>query len=109
MQEALFIGTNGYVAAIRTSDGHELWRARLRAGLLETATYATISEDVCLLYDEGRVYAGCSGYLFCLDAATGEILWKNDLADMGFNDVTLAMKDKAVQFSSTHHRGGSNG
>jgi outer membrane protein assembly factor BamB len=58
------------------------------------------SQDVCILEHEGKIYAGCYGNLFALDANTGDILWKNSLSGLGYNDVTLAFAGKSVQFVS---------
>lgn len=94
--DTLYIGCNGSVAAIRTSDGSELWRTALPSGL------ATGGEDVCVLHHQGNLYAGCHGHLFCLDAASGLVVWENELSGLGYNDVTLAIGDKSVQFVATH-------
>ena len=96
--DTLYIGCNGYVAAIRTADGAERWRTMLMTGFFSV----TDQHDVCVLQHEGRLYAGCQGYLFCLDASSGQILWQNELKGMGYNDVTLAIGDKSVQFVATH-------
>jgi outer membrane protein assembly factor BamB len=48
------------------------------------------------------VFAGSQGHLFCLDAATGAMLWQNGLKGMGYNDVTLAIAGKSIQFVATH-------
>ena len=85
------------MAAIDPQTGDELWRTSLSEGLFSS----TGTSDVTVLQHEGRVYAGCFGHLFCLDARTGEKLWHNPLNGWGHNDVTLAIGDKAVQFVST--------
>ena len=72
MDDALYIGTNGYVASFAVSDGAELWRTRLGEGVFSTPGH----QDVCVLQHGGRVFAGCFGHLFCLDAATGEIQYE---------------------------------
>jgi outer membrane protein assembly factor BamB len=92
--EYLFIGCNGHVAAVKPGDGREVWRTRLMPGILSATTH----HDVCILEHADCVYAGCSGHLFCLDASSGRILWHNDLKGMGYNDVTLAMAGKLIQF-----------
>lgn len=101
-EEALYVGCNGHVAGISVAEGTELWRTKLSTDeLLASTSY----QDVCLLEHEGRIYAGSSGYLFCLDAASGQIFWRNDLKGLGHNEVTLAMRGKSVQLvsrSSTH-------
>jgi len=92
----LFIGCNGYVAAVNPYDGSEAWRTQLKPGVLS----ATSHGDVCILEHENRVYAGCGGHLFGLDAGSGQILWHNDLKGMGYNNVTLAMAGKSIQFAT---------
>ncbi len=95
----LYIGCNGVVAAVDPETGREKWRTELRTGSLLGGNSKT---DVCVLEHEGRVYAGAHGHLFCLDAKGGRIRWTNELKGMGYNDVTLAMAGKSVQFVSSH-------
>jgi outer membrane protein assembly factor BamB len=98
-KELLYIGSNGHVAAIVPESGEEAWRTPLNAGSLFSTTTAA---DVTVLQHEGRVFAGCYGHLFCLDAATGRVLWQNGLKNMGYNDVTLAIGGKSIQFVASH-------
>jgi outer membrane protein assembly factor BamB len=93
MAEHLYIGSNGYVAAIEIGTGTEIWRTPLKPGFLSATNYA----DVTVLDHEGKVFAGSSGHLFCLDAESGEILWHNELEGMGHNDVTLSIGGRTVQ------------
>lgn len=95
----LYIACNGIVAAVDPATGKEKWRTELPTGSLLTGNRKT---DVCILEHEDRVYAGAKGHLFCLDAETGRIRWKNELKGMGYNEVTLAMAGKSVQYISTH-------
>ncbi|HKO58559.1 MAG TPA: PQQ-binding-like beta-propeller repeat protein [Thermoanaerobaculia bacterium] len=97
MNDTLYIGCNGNVAAIRPEDGQRLWLTELGGVFSRTA-----AEDVCVLEHEGRVFAGCNGHLFCLDGATGEIVWHNELPGLGHNDVTLTIAGKAIQVVATH-------
>lgn len=97
----LFIGCNGYVAAVDVKRGHEVWRTELRTG---SFMGGGSRQDICILEHEGRVYAGTHGELFALDAENGRVLWQNRLEGMGFNDVTLAMAGKSVQFVTTTER-----
>jgi hypothetical protein len=90
---SLFVGCNGKVAAIDLTTGAELWRTKLKSGVLS----ATSLEDVAVLDQGDKVYAGCNGHLFCLNATTGEILWHNQLEGMGYNDVTLSIDGRSVQ------------
>jgi outer membrane protein assembly factor BamB len=93
MSDLLYIGCNGFVAAIDPETGDERWRTPLVPGLLSETT----CEDVCVLEHQGQVFAGCHGNLFCLDGAKGRILWRNELRGMGFNDVTLSIAGKSAQ------------
>jgi hypothetical protein len=93
VNQHLFIGSNGFVAAIELSSGVELWRTKLKPGVLSATNYA----DVAVLDHEEKVFAGCNGHLFCLDARSGEILWHNELDGMGHNDVTLSIGGRSVQ------------
>jgi outer membrane protein assembly factor BamB len=58
-----------------------------------------------VLLDGSRIYAGCYGYLYCLDAETGSILWENELRGIGFNEVALSRQGSSVQFVTRveHH------
>ncbi len=101
-KELLFIGSNGHVAAIDPETGAEAWRTVLSSGgLFATTTMA----DVTVIQHGDRVFAGCYGHLFCLDAATGTVIWQNGLKGMGYNDVTLSIGGKSVQFVSSHNHG----
>lgn len=93
----LYIGSNGFVSAIHPKTGREVWRTVLRQGLLGGSS----GQDVCVLEDQGRVFAGSCGRLYAIDGATGEILWENELKGMGYNDVTLAMAGKCIQYVTT--------
>ncbi len=92
----LYVGCNGTVAALDPKAGTEVWRTTVVRGLVGAA-----QADICILEDGGRVFAGCYGEIVALDAQTGEELWRNTLSGMGYNDVTLAMAGKSVQFVST--------
>ena len=97
----LIIGTNGNVAAIDPATGRELWRTSLKTGgLISPTTY----EDVSVLLKDGLVFAGCCGHLFCLNAASGDILWHNSLSGMGHNDISLAIEGVSVQFQQKEVR-----
>jgi outer membrane protein assembly factor BamB len=95
MNHPLIIGTNGSVAAIDPATGDTLWATALETGGLFSSTN---HEDVSVILRDGNVFAGCSGHLFCLAAASGEILWHNDLKGFGHNDISLAVEGVSVQF-----------
>jgi outer membrane protein assembly factor BamB len=74
----LVIGIGSHVVAIERSTGEELWRTRLR--------HATI---VTVHVDGPHVFAGASGELFCLDRASGALLWHNKLRGLGVGLVAF--------------------
>jgi outer membrane protein assembly factor BamB len=95
LMKLLLIGINGHVSAVEPGSGHQLWTTKLEGGSFLASTN---HEDVSVLLHDGVVFAGCFGHLFGLDAATGQILWHNELAGMGHNDISMAMDGVSVQF-----------
>jgi outer membrane protein assembly factor BamB len=93
----LYIGSNGYVAALNPATGQEVWRTELQSGIFS----ATIASDVCVLEHEGCLFASSRGHVFALDGETGEILWHNDLKGMGHNDITMSIAGKNIQFTGS--------
>ena len=92
--DILIIGSNGYVSAIGTSDGDELWRTKLREGFFGGSGGC----DVSVLIEGDKIFAGCAGRIYALRASDGKILWDNDLKGMGYNQVALAKEGTSVQF-----------
>jgi len=93
-KDLLIIGCNGFVSAIHANNGEELWRTKLREGLLGGSR----GSDVSVLIDGDQIYAGCHGRIYALRTADGQILWSNDLKGMGFNEVALARQGTNTQF-----------
>jgi outer membrane protein assembly factor BamB len=93
-KDILIIGCNGYVSAILANNGDELWRTKLREGLLGGSR----GSDVSVLIDGNQIYAGCHGRIYALRASDGEILWANELKGMGINEVALARQGTSTQF-----------
>jgi outer membrane protein assembly factor BamB len=77
----LYVGTRGFVRAVRQSTGRKAW---------ETSLPGTGYELVSLLPDGERVFAGSKGRLFGLDARTGTLLWSNELRGMKYGHMQLA-------------------
>ena len=92
LDEVLFIGTHGDVAAINARTGMQLWRQSL-GGMMSRGI-------VTLLMKDGVVYAGSTGKLYAINAATGQILWSNDLPGMGYGPICLAMQGAEAQSQS---------
>lgn len=93
-KDILIIGCNGYVAAIDTIAGKEIWRTKLREGMLGGSR----GNDVSVLVADSKVLAGCNGRIYGLNIADGSILWSNDLEGIGFNEVALAMQGVHTQY-----------
>lgn len=71
VDQLIFIGLNGWVAAVDRDSGEILWKCdNLKSG------YTT------LLLDGDRLIASTNGYLYCLDPQTGRIVWSNPLKGM---------------------------
>jgi outer membrane protein assembly factor BamB len=107
MEQNLYIGSNGHVAAINLQSGEEVWRVKLKTGFISSTSY----EDVSVIVRDGVIYAGCKGHLFALSPA-GEIIWHNSLSGLGHNDISLAFEGHAIQFLQKtvhHHSTTSNG
>jgi hypothetical protein len=83
--DTLFVGLKGHVVAFSKHDGTQLWKTELRRGLLVGG-----DSFVTVLAEGERVYAHTYGQLFCLDACTGEKLWSNELAGLGYDLAMLA-------------------
>ena len=84
LSDTLFVGVSSHVAAFSKRDGTELWRTKLKDGLAGHRFVTVMAEGE-------RVYAHTSGRLFCLDARTGEQLWENELAGLGYDLAMLAV------------------
>ena len=76
-----FVGVSGTVLAFEKSSGAQLWSTYLDGGFGDS--FASLATDGTY------VFAHTRGKLFCLEAATGQILWMNELAGMGYGTASL--------------------
>lgn len=91
--ERLIVGIKGQVVAIDTATGAEAWRTPLPiSGLL-----ASRNDIVSVLKKEGLIFAASSGFVFALSESNGQVLWKNELPSLGFNEVSLALEGAAIK------------
>lgn len=68
----VFVGLNGYAAAIDRDTGEIVWSQNgMKSGY------------VTMLLDGDRLIVSTNGYLYCLDPLTGEILWHNPMTGYG--------------------------
>lgn len=86
----LILGINGNVVAINKDDGSELWRKKLKSGVITVVSS-----------DNTKVYASSSGHLFCLDKATGEQIWTNSLKGLGYGTCIIDVGNHAASVSGT--------
>ena len=80
IQDLIFVGLNGRVAALESNTGEMVWEWRSPKG----AGY------VNLLVDRNLVIAGVNGYIYGLDPKTGDQLWFNELKGYGVGVTSLA-------------------
>ena len=79
IENVVFIGIKGTVVALHRTTGDEIWRTKLKS-----------CHFVNVVHEGDRIFASTIGEVFCLDAASGRILWNNPLKGMGFGLVTFA-------------------
>lgn len=78
IEQLVFVGLNGYVAAVDRDSGEIVWKCdELKSGY------------VTLLLDGDRLIVSTNGYLFCLDPQTGRVVWSNPLRGLGLGVAHL--------------------
>ncbi len=81
LEDLLFVGTHGHVAALDQPTGTERWR---------TSLPDTGYSIVTLLFEAGRLFVASGGHAFALDPESGAILWHNELRGLGNGALCLA-------------------
>jgi outer membrane protein assembly factor BamB len=72
VDQLVFVGLNGWVAALDRDSGEIVWCcSELDSG------YTT------LLLDGDRLIVSTNGYLYCLDPQNGKVVWKNPMTGYG--------------------------
>ena len=77
-RRTIYVGAGGYVVALESATGNELWRTKLKS-----------TQIVTVAVQGDAVLAGAGGELFCLDATTGSLRWRNKLKGLGLGPVIL--------------------
>jgi outer membrane protein assembly factor BamB len=78
IDQLIFVGLNGKVAALDRETGEIVWSKRgMQSGY------------VTLLLDADRLICSANGYVYCLDALTGRQLWYNPLTGYGCAPAAL--------------------
>lgn len=74
----VFVGFNGYAAALDRETGQIVWSQNgMKSGF------------VTILLDGDRLIVSTNGYLYCLDPLTGQILWHNPMTGYGMGPAAL--------------------
>jgi outer membrane protein assembly factor BamB len=88
-KEAMYIFSNGRVAAISKKDGSIIWEVKMKEYVKTSMSYTVAQITV----EEDKIYVGVSGILVCLSTKDGSLLWKNELKGWGYSYVSIANAD----------------
>jgi outer membrane protein assembly factor BamB len=78
LDHLIFVGFNGYVAALDRDTGNVVWSQNdMQRGY------------VTLLLDGDRLIASTNGWMYCLDPYTGKIRWHNPMTGYGYGPASL--------------------
>ena len=80
--ELVYAGLGPHVVALDRGTGDLVWQWKAPRG----------KQSATVLVDGDRVLAAVDGYVYCLDAATGEALWENPLRGFGTGVTSLATR-----------------
>lgn len=80
MKDLVYVGIMGSIVALDRTTGSERWRTKLRG-----------SQCVLFSLDGPGIYAIANGVAYCVDAATGAILWTNPLKGLGLGLATISV------------------
>src|SRR5438445_13883140 len=81
IDDLVFVGLNGRVSALDRSSGDIVW---------EWKSPKPKGGYITMIVEKPRIYVSVSGYLYALDALTGEQLWFNPLTGYGTGVASLA-------------------
>jgi len=96
---ALFILSNGRLAAINKKNGEIIWETKLKQYL-----NSKLSLTIGQLQVEGeKIYVGCSGIILCLRAKDGSLVWKNELKGWGYHFVSMANLGSEAATAEAEH------
>jgi outer membrane protein assembly factor BamB len=83
---ALYILSNGRVAAINKKDGSIIWEVKLKQYVTNSMAHSVGQ----IMVEDNKIFVGCAGILVCLDTKDGSLIWKNELKGWGYNFVSMA-------------------
>lgn len=87
LSDLIFTGFNRRVAALDKRTGQIVWERKLPKGY----PYVT------LLLDDNLLVAAVDGYMYGLNALTGDQLWFNEMSGFGTGVTSLASVNGSVQ------------
>ena len=79
LNDLVFTGFNKRVAALNRNTGAIVWQWSAPSG----STYTS------LLLDGDRLIVSVHGYMYALDAASGQQLWANEMSGFGYGVASL--------------------
>jgi outer membrane protein assembly factor BamB len=79
LDQLIFVGLNGYAAALDRDTGELVW-----------SNNEMHSGYVTLLLDGDRLIVSTNGYMYCLDPYTGQTIWHNPMTGYGYGPTSLA-------------------
>src|SRR4051812_13277215 len=82
-KDILVVGVKGTLTAFEKTTGQRLWSTRLKSSMS--------SDFVSVLADNSHVYAHTGGEIFCVNLLTGDGVWSDKLAGMGYGIASLAV------------------
>lgn len=82
--DILLLGLKYSVSAISKADGSVLWKTEL-------PTTLNGDDFVTVLCDGEKIFAHTEGWLHCLELASGELLWSNELKGYGYGIASLCL------------------
>ena len=81
VNDLVFVGLNGRVIALHRDTGDLVWK---------WAPASTAAGFVAFVVDGNRLFVSDNGYIYSLDALTGEELWHNPLTGFGTGIAVVA-------------------
>lgn len=86
LQQLLFLGLNGRVAALDRDSGEIVWEWTAK----DPEKQRAVGGYMTLLVDQGELFVSANGYTYRLDPLTGAELWANPLRGWGVGPTALA-------------------
>jgi outer membrane protein assembly factor BamB len=81
INDLVFVGLNGRVIALHRDTGDLIWK---------WAPTTTTAGFVAMVVDGDRLIVSDNGYIYCLEALTGQQMWHNPLTGFGTGIAIVA-------------------